>query len=303
MDIKDMLKNFDKNLINEDVANSITEAFDKAVNEKVQTKTKNQVSLTVEKALMEQDEDHANKLKAILEKSDADHVQKLKLVVKTITENHTKKLGSIVNFYKKSIDQKANTFSEKVVNDLDKFLSKYLEKKIPYNQITEAVKNTHARKQLDAIRKMVSFDPSLVNESVRTVVKEGKSTVDSLTVKLNESIEENAKLSRQLNKYQSALLLEGKTRGMHRSKKDYVVKILEDKDVNYIKENFNYVVEMFENGESDESKRLGKDAKENTAISRNSNVTQVIRESKEDIESDAPNGRVGEYLSELNRIG
>jgi hypothetical protein len=88
---------------------------------------------------------------------------------------------------------------------------------------------------------------------------------------------------------------------MTKSKKDFIIKILEDKHVNYIKENFNYVVEMFENGEEEESEKLGMEARAK-AISRNAKVPQVISESSEQNQS-KPNGLVGEYLSELNRIG
>jgi DNA-binding phage protein len=299
MDIKELLKNLDKNLINEETANEIANAFEKAVSEK----TKTHVSLAVEKALMEQDNDHAEKLKTILEKADEDHLRKAKLMIKAISESHAKKLNKIVNFYKKTVDEKAQNFSEKVIGDLDAFLDKFLDKKIPYAQINEAVQNTYARKQLDKIKDLIGLDPSLVNENVKTVVREGKTKVDDLSKKFNEVVEENAKLNRELNKYRSTLLLEGKTKGMPKSKKEFIVKILEDKDVNYIKENFNYVVEMFENSEQEESDTLGKEAK-SKAISRDANPQQIIKENlQQNADTKEINGLVGEYLSELSRIG
>jgi hypothetical protein len=295
MDIKDLLKNLDKNLINEETATAIVEAFDNAVDEKFKTK----LELAVEKALMEQDEDHAQKLKDILEKTDEDHTNKLKLVIKTITENHTQKLNQIVKLYKKTIDEKAEKFTQKVINDLDKFLSVYLEKKIPFTQVQEAVENTHAVNVLNKIREMVGFDPSLVNENVKNVVKEGKEKFTQLSEKLNEAYQENTKLSQELNKIKSALILEGKTKGMPKSKKEFVFKLLEDKSVDYIKNNFNYVVEMFENGEQEETEEIAKEANK-SAISRSVNPPQLVFESAS---SESKNAPVNEYLSELERIG
>jgi hypothetical protein len=296
MDITDLLKNLDKNLVNEETANAIADAFKQAVEEKAKAR----IELSVEKALLEQDEDHAKKLQDILEKTDEDHTNKLKLVVKTISENHTNKLAKIVNMYKKTVDDKAKTFSEKVITDLDKFLSTYLENKIPYTQIKEAVENTHARKQLERIRELVGFDPSLVNENVKNVVKEGKTKFEKLSQQLNEAYEKNTRLSQELKKTQTALVLEGKTKGMPKSKKEFVVKLLEDKDITYIKENFNYVVEMFENGEQEETIQVAKEANK-TALSRNVNPpVQLVSESTS---SEAKNTPVNDYLSELERIG
>lgn len=295
MEIKDLLKNLDKNLVTEETANAIAEAFDKAVSEK----TESRVALAVEKALFEQDEDHAQKLKHILEKADDDHCEKLKTVVKAISESHTKKLANIVEFYKKSIDQKAKTFSEKVITDLDKFLSLYLEKKIPYTQIKEAVENTSAKAKLEEIRKLVSFDPEMVQESVKGVIKEGKQKLDTVSTQLNEANEEIARLQREIGKIKSTVILEGKTKGMPSSKKEFVFKLLEDKDVQYIQENFNYVVEMFENGEKEEAQKLAVEASEK-AISRDAKVpVQTISESTV---IGKPKGLVDGYLSELVRI-
>lgn len=298
MDIKELLKTLDPNLITEETANSIADAFEIAVNEKVNDK----VSLTVEKALLKQDEDHAAKLQNLIERTDADHCQKLKLAIKAITESHTQKLSKIVNFYKKTIDEKATNFSNKIISDLDKFISVHLEKKIPYNQIQEAVNNTYARKQLDAIRKIISVDPSMVNESVKKTVTIGKEKIDSLVKQVNESNDEIAKLNNQIKHMRSAILLEGKVKGMPSSKKEFIISLLGDKDEKYITENFNYVVEMFENEEDEEKAKVATEATK-TAISSGVKVptnASVINESS-NANNVSNNATISEYLSELKK--
>jgi hypothetical protein len=295
MDIKDLLKTLDQSLVNEETAQAIADAFEKSVKEKADA----HISLAVEKALMEQDADHAQKLQNILEKADVDHCSKLKTVIEAVTKSHTKKLATIVEKYKKAVDSKAATFSEKLITDMDKFLSKYIEAKIPYGQIQEAVENTRAQKQIAQIRKLVSFDPSLVNESVKKVVKTGKAKIDDLSKKLNEALNENAKLASKVTSIEGKLLIENKTKGMAPKKREFVAKLLSDKSVEYIKDNFNYVVEMFENGEVEETRSLVKEARK-TAISRDAKPTQVVSEST--VSTQKPQTLVGEYLSELARM-
>jgi len=69
MNIKSILENLDKNVISEETATSIAEAFEAAVNEKAESRVK----LEVESVTSKIDEDHANKLKKLLEAIDTDH--------------------------------------------------------------------------------------------------------------------------------------------------------------------------------------------------------------------------------------
>jgi Mn-dependent DtxR family transcriptional regulator len=61
MDLKSLLEKLDTSVISEEVAKEIAEAFETAVNEKVE----NRISLQLEKSLSEQDDDHAKKLEKL----------------------------------------------------------------------------------------------------------------------------------------------------------------------------------------------------------------------------------------------
>ena len=76
MNIKSLLEKIDKNVISEETATAIAEAFEVAVNEKVDSRVK----LEVENATSKIDEDHAEKLKKLLEAIDTDHTSKLEKV-------------------------------------------------------------------------------------------------------------------------------------------------------------------------------------------------------------------------------
>jgi hypothetical protein len=86
---------------------------------------------------------------------------------------------------------------------------------------------------------------------------------------------------------------------MSSSKKDYITKILSDKSPEYIKENFNYVVEMFEKDENEERSVLAEEAK-TKSVSKDAKVpTSIVTESvKSNVQDYNP---VTDYLSELKR--
>jgi hypothetical protein len=292
----EILKQVDESVINEETAKAITEAFESAVEEKVNAR----VSLEVESVLAKQDDDHAVKLKKLLEAIDTDHSDKLQKVVNALTENHTSKLKNVVSFYRKAINEKANKFSTKMVSEISNYLDLYLDKKVPNLQLEEAVQNTYARKQLDKIRELVGIDSDYINESVKSVVSKGKSKIDELNEKLNDAYKENHVLSEKLKVNMNAVLLEKKTKGMPSAKKEFIFNLLNDKSSSYIQENFSYVVEMFERGEEEKSSDLVQEAK-NKALSRDAKIPatpSVITESVSNTEEYNP---VSNYLNELSR--
>ncbi len=295
MDISSIISNIDTSVLNEEAASAIAEAFESAVSEKVTA----QLELQVEKALSKQDDEHASKLENLLEAIDADHSAKLNKVVSAINENHAVKLQQLVRFYRKALNEKAENFSKKVVNELSNFMDAYLDKSIPKAQLQEAVSNTTARKQIDKIREIISFDPSSLNEDVKKIITQGKQKINSLENQLSESFKENIHLVEQLESVKTNLVLEQKTKGMSTSKKGYIFNLLNDKSPSYIEENFKYVVEMFEREENETSKNLVEEAKK-TAVSKDAKVpvSKVISESTT-VESNTP---VNGYLSALKEI-
>jgi hypothetical protein len=295
MDLKALLEKMDKSVITEETAKEIAEAFETAVNEKVESR----LALQLEGALSKQDEDHAQKLSKLLEAIDADHSEKLQSVVNAINENHTSKLESISSFYKNALNEKAEAFSDKILTDISNYLDLYVEKLIPTEQLQEAVENVSAKKKLQEIRKMVGIDSTYVNKEIKTTLAEGKKTIDDLNQKLKKSLNEQKQLLEKVQIIESSMILEEKIKNFSKTKKDFIVKLLGDKSKTYIDENFNYVVEMFESGEDEKTNNLAEEAKQK-ALSLNAKVpaTAVISESNTSTVNESV---VGGYLSELKK--
>lgn len=295
MDISSILKNLDQNVLTEDTASAIAEAFETAVSEKVTAK----LNLELESALLNQDKEHADKLKNLIEAIDLDHTNKLKDVVDAINENHTFKLEQIVGMYKTALNEKAETFSNKLINEMSNYLDLYLEKNLPSTQLEEAVANTYAKVQLERIKGLLKFDPETINENVKEVLEKGNGQIKQLQEQLNESQNEYTKLATEIENVKAALMLEKKTRGFSSAKREYLTKILCDKSPTYIEENFNYVVDMFEKNDSEEREVLAEQAKK-TSVSKDVNVpTTLVNESV--VEENSDYNQVTSYLTELKR--
>ena len=242
MNIKELIKSIDPDVITEETATVIAEAFEKAVEEKAKAR----VELEVKSALINLDEEHAAKLQKLIDAIDLDHTNKLQQVVSAINENHAAKLKTVLRKYDTLVEERAQQFSSKLVGEISNYLDLYLEKAIPSLQLEEAVANTYAKNTLSKIKKLISIDPEYINENVKEALTTGKRAIDDLKSQLNESVKDNIRINQELKQTKAALILEAKAKDLPQRKKDYVTRLLSNKDAQYIEENFNYVVEMFE---------------------------------------------------------
>lgn len=313
MDFKSILKEQFKDLITEETLTAVHEAFEAAVNEKAEQRAE----LAVEAATTKIDEDHAAKLESLIESIDADHTaklqklvetidfdhaQKLKAVLTKIDEDHTGKLEAVVEKYETTLKEEAESFRTRLVDEISNYMDLYLEKVVPTTQVNEAVENIRSRKILDEVRKLVGINEEFVNSEIKEALIDGKTTIDSLKKELNEALEANTSLNSKLNSVEAKLLLEEKTKDMPQSTKAYVSKLLKGKSPEYIQENYQYVVEMFEKETSEQVE----DAKERVAkriveaVDRpEATETQEEVISTPIVESKSP---VGGYLNEMKKL-
>lgn len=303
--ITEQLKKVASDVLSEETLQEIEQAF----NESVQSKAEDLAQLRVEKALVEQDEEHAVKLEKLLEAIDADHTSKLQRVVESIDKNHTEKLVALVEKFRKEIDGDAVTFKEGLVTNISDYLDLYVEKAIPAEDIQEAVKNKHALGILENLRKALSIDKVLANESVREAVIDGKNQIEQITEQAKQLEEENKTLKESLNSKEADQALVRLTEGLPATKKRHMTKVFEGKSVEFINENFQYTLEMFEKSEKDKLVELKEEATSGKKISDrpvNENK-EVVKESVEQaIEQTSPDQMQDKhlfdnYMGELGR--
>ena len=213
--------------------NVLPEQAEKILSEKsiddIETAISEKIELQVEAALTNQDELYAEKLQELVSAIDKDHSTKLTRVVEAIDHGNAIKLVKVVKKYEKEIGADASKFKNTLVESISDYIEEYIQESVPTEAITEATQNRGARDVLNNLRKVLAVDSSLMNESVKEAVVDGKQQISSLTEQVDKLEKENNLLKEAYHKNRADLLLETKTAGISDKKKEYLKKILKKK--------------------------------------------------------------------------
>jgi len=288
--VTEMLKEATKDILTEEVFKEIEAAFNSAVNERVQ--------LHVEKALNEQDEDYSKKLETLIEAIDTDHTNKLKKVVEAVDADRAAKLKAVVEKYESAINKEAASFKDTLVEQISKYLDAYIAEKIPTETVNEAVKNKKAVTLLEDLRKLLSVDMALSNDNIRDAVVDGKKRIDEAAGQLEAATKQVEKLSEENKKLAAKLVLEEKIQNLDEDKKTYMKKMLSSKSLEFIKENFDYTLKMFEKTEEERLTNLKSEAVTETVAAK---VDRPVIEESAKIADEAVDPAFGLYMRELKK--
>jgi hypothetical protein len=289
MDIKKQLKKVTKELLTEDTLNEIQASFEKAVEEKAK--------LQVASQLIKQDEDYAGKLKNLLEVIDKDHTTKLKKVVRAIDENHSGKLKAIVKKYKTALVTEAGTFKNTIINDVSTYLDAYVDEALPKAQVNEALKNKRAQIVLEQIKEFLGVDTAVAKKAVKSAIVDGKKQIDEANQKLEALQQDHKVLAEKYNKIASDLILEKKISGLSDKKKGYISRIMKGKSAEFITENFDYALNLFDKNETEKLHELKEDAIKQS-ISTEVDVPQIVEEKVSEVGVEK---QMNPYLQELSK--
>jgi hypothetical protein len=296
--IDDVLSQVSNDILTEDSKKMLAEAFNEAVTVAVAEK----LDLEVSGALQKLDEDHSAKLEQLLEAIDSDHSQKLVAVLEKIDSDHAEKLQYLIKKHDSVLREDAATFKENLITQLSNYIDLYIEKSIPAEELKEAVSNKRAAKMVNQMKQIMALDDDFINGTIREAVEDGRKTIDQLKQELNEAVKQNIQISQSLNTKAAELVLEKNTAGLSREKKQYVMRMLKDKDPGYITENFDYVVKMFEKDEESQREIVTEQATKSAKIIREKVDTPARTEraaASDSVASDG--GGVDGYLSMMKR--
>jgi len=253
--ITSILKEAAGDILDDKTLTAIEELFNTAVDEKTQ--------LNVENALTAVDQKHAKKLEAVLEAVDADRAKKLDRVVKVVTENHTKKLKAVVRKYETALNEEAKSCLDTLVGDLSDYLSSYIEELVPAEQIQEAANNKRAANVIENLREALAVDLALSKKKIKGAVVDGKQRLDEATEQVLFLEEQNEKLTKELINTKSRILIEEKSKGLPAEKKKYIMKVLQGKSKQFINENFDYTLRLFDFENNKKEDDLRQEAQKN----------------------------------------
>ena len=267
---------------------SMTE-IQNAINSKVQDK----VNIHVEKALAEQDELYSKKLSQLLEAIDADHSAKLEKVVEAVDVDRAEKLKIVIKKYEKILTEDANNFKSQLVESISDYLDTYLAEAVPADEIKEAVRNKKAITVLENLRSHLAVDAALQKESIKEAILDGKNQIHEASSKLESIVAENASLQNELNGIKANLIIEQRTANLDEQQKKYLRKVFTNKSPEFIKENFDYTLKLFEKKSNNRLEYLKEEA-----LTESSNVDRVIFEQSETINEAV---ETSPYLKELSK--
>jgi hypothetical protein len=285
MNKNELKKLFPEGTLTEDTFDVIEETF----NQRVQ--------IHVEKALLDQDEQYAEKLSKLLEAIDKDRARKLVQVLEKKDRADTAKLKKVGNHFNKVLTKEAAKFKSNLVSTISQYMDVYLEEVIPTTDIKEAVRNKQALTVLEGLRSTLAVDSALMNDQVREAVIDGKQKLDEQHDKISQLERETKLLKESLQKTRSQLVLETKTSGMDKRKKDYIFKIFENKSAKIIEENFDYTSKLFDKKEQERIATI-KEQAFTTRVAQH-DAPKVVVESASKKKEVSPEPLMNEYVSVL----
>ena len=292
-DITSILKEAVGDSITQETLDQIETVFNEAVDSRA--------VIRVEKALVEQDQTHADKLEKLLEAIDKDHTDKLEKVVEALDKNHAQKLVQLVKRYESTLTEDASGFKNNLVESISNYLEEYIDENIPLQDVQEAVRNNKAVKVLESLRSTLGVDLALSKETIKDAIHEGKVEIDQSHKKITQLSENNSNLANQVTQLQSHILLNEKTQDLPKQKQQYMHRVLADKSPEFITENFDYTLRLFDKTEEEKIVRI----KQEAVAKRRPEVDRPIVESATPTEKQSNNdsnplGNV--YMSELGKF-
>jgi hypothetical protein len=286
--ITDILKEAAKDVLTEDTLQAIEETF----NEQLDSKAEERSKIAVAAALNEQDEKYAAKLETLLEAIDKDHCRKLEKVVESLDTDRTNKLKQVIAKYQRELNNEAAKLRDTVVESISDYLETYIDQAIPAKSIQEAVNNKKALSILENFRKTLGVDLALANESIREGVVDGKKRLDDASSRLTDLTEQRDALASELVELKKTIFLQEKTKSFDEKKSKFITKTFSGKDLEFIRENFDYTVKMFDKKHTDALEVLKEDAISKSQIKED--VDQKL--TTESVEPFNP------YINALSRI-
>jgi len=277
-----------KQLVPKEAAEVLTEDSVSTIEQAI----KDKVELQVEAALTEQDDLYAEKLQDLVTAIDKDHTSKLNRVVEAVDYNNATKLVKVIKRYENEINHKASGFKNTLVESISDYLEEYVDETIPAKAILEATQNRTAKEVLANLRKVLAVDSTLMSESVKEAVVDGKSQIDDLDQKVTKLKRENKQLREAYTTTKADLLLESKTAHLSGKKKEYMMRILSDKSPRFIEENYDYTERLFDKKERQRISVLKEEAFTKRKVKADA-PRQTISEKKKEVRNP--------YLEELKR--
>lgn len=190
-------------------------------------------------------ESHSAEVKAIKAKA-------VKRINET-KENANKAIANLKETYENKTAKEAEMFRESITKELGKFITESIDKCIPYDEISKAVKNTKAIELLESFKQILNFDAVYESESLKRPILEAYTRIENSKKEISNLNEENETLKNELTKAK-AIIAESERKAYlakrlaeipSKDQRMFVERVLEKASLQFIKDNFEYTCKQY----------------------------------------------------------
>lgn len=190
-------------------------------------------------------ESHSAEVKAIKAKA-------VKRINET-KENANKAIANLKETYENKTAKEAEMFRESITKELGKFITESIDKCIPYDEISKAVKNTKAIELLESFKQLLNFDAVYESESLKRPILEAYTRIENSKKEISNLNEENETLKNELTKAK-AIIAESERKAYlakrlaeipSKDQRMFVERVLEKASLQFIKDNFEYTCKQY----------------------------------------------------------
>lgn len=285
--VKDLLPQELQEAIKPEKLAVLQEEFDKLVESKVNAQIAvavkaaevsfdNAASERLEKIVLKLDESNKIALKKVYEKLTESHKAEMKAlkeqaigVIKRNKKAYQNSLATLKEKYEVEASLAADNFRKSIVTKLNEFVISQIDKRLPYKQIKEAVRNTQAIDVLQSFKSLLNFNEFYASKELKKPILEAHEMITES--KKNEKLltEKNASLIKELNESKAAIaeyerqayLASKLAEVPSKEQRDFVKRVLENAPIDFIKKNFDYTLKNYRTTVLKENATLAERAK------------------------------------------
>ena len=157
-------------------------------------------------------------------------------------------LESIKAKYTEALRTDAEKFKASLAKNIERFIESKIGNIVDYSIIKEAALNNTARIVLEGLRTQLGVDSALMKESISGPILEAREKMTKALSYIKKLKEENQRLEESLYNSEANLLIESRTAKLPEAEASHMKRMLHGKDIKFINENFNYILDLYRQG-------------------------------------------------------
>ena len=262
--------------LGEDSLKAIVEAFEQAV----QTKVNEQVALAVECAEANFDEEARKNIDELMEMSELNFKLKTAKAFNIIKEKHEKQIQKLKAHYEGQLKEHAETFKKQLVARIDESIKKGVTRAIPTKQLKESLRNHTAMNVLKHMRGLLAVNESAAKQAIMPAIREAKKRIDEGVEKSTLLEERNKSLVEENKSLKASLYLAERTKSMSPDAQNYIKRVMKGATQKFIQENLDSVYGMFQSQDNARREAVAKSTMEARLSSKQSKESQKLNRGK-----------------------